>query len=222
MNDWLVKRLPESPTILYDTKHDPKFERLPNSRIVHDTAGVWEALDDLGIDYVIVRPPPIVNSDPRALDAILAFHEENWRGIDAYIDEMYHFNKNGQAGPGLNGLYTRGRSRGITTIASTQRPAWISKFVFSETQLFYVFFLAIREDLKRVADFIPGYDRLEMPRDHHFHLFRQGSREPPLLQPPVPVAKEDDLGYTDHQHHPEAADSDADTEAQPTAVNVWI
>jgi hypothetical protein len=181
-------------------------------------------LEDLGADYVILRPPPIVTASPDMLDRILQYHEENWRGVDAYIDELYHFHKGGRAGPGLNGLYTRGRSRGITTIGSTQRPAWVSGFIFSETNLFYLFGLNRKSDRKRVDDFIEGFAELPVPNLHHFYVYRQGSQEKPRIMPPVKVADAAKLGYTDHLTVSEAAESETPDEPDnsQTGPNIWL
>lgn len=221
-NRWLLERLPDSPTVVYDTKHDSKFDELPNNRVAHTMTQAHDAIDDLGVDFVIIRPPPIVTASPADLDRMLQYHEENWRGVDAYIDELYHFHKSAYAGPGLNGLYTRGRSRGITTIASTQRPAWISGFIFSETQLFYVFWLSTKKDRMKVGEFIPGFEQLEPPDKHHFYMYRQGVKTSPVLMPPVPVDDIDKLGYTDHLKSAEAADSEPDPDEKSKGDIVWL
>lgn len=221
-NRWLLDRLPDSPTVVYDTKHDPKFNELKNNRVVHTMSQAQEAIDDLSVDYIIIRPPPRMIASPQSLDLMLEYHEANWHGIDAYIDELIHFHSGGRAFAGMTGLFTRGRSRGITTIGSTQRPAWVSGFIFSEAQLFYLFYLGRKSDKKRVDDFIDGYDRMESPRPPAFHAFRQGSMKPPELMPAVPVADIDKLGYTDHLKSAETADSEAGPDEKPRGPHVWI
>jgi hypothetical protein len=222
-NRWLLERLPDAPVIIYDTKHDPKFDRLPNNMVAGSLAEIYEGLDHLGVDYVIVRPPPAITANPAALDRILQRHEEEWRGVDAYIDELYHFHNGGRAGPGLSGLYTRGRSRGITTIGSTQRPAWVSGFIFSETQLFYLFRLTRESDRKKVDDFIPGFAELPVLKKFSFYAHRDdGDDETPKLMKPVPVDESEKLGYTDHSETPEAATSNEDSEATERQPTVWI
>jgi hypothetical protein len=214
-----------SPIVIYDTKHEPKFLTMPNNRLVTNLADAHEAVDDPGVDYVVIRPEPHITADPALLDELLQYHEQNWRGTDAYIDEAYHFHRGGRAGPGLIGLYTRGRSRGITTLASTQRPAWISGFMFSETRLFYVFRLTRRSDRKRVADFIEGFDDLPAPTGHQYYFYRDGA-EPPQLMKPIPLTGEDDTGYTDVNPEtgvtaPEPGDPDGE---RPTSriPHVWF
>lgn len=223
-NRWLLERLPETPVVIYDTKHDGKFDELEKTRVVESIEGAEEAMADLECDYVIFRPPPVITSNPVSLDKLLQYHEENWRGIDAYIDEVYHFHRGAYAGPGLNGLYTRGRSRGITTIASSQRPSSVSKFLFSETQIFYVFALYLDDDLKRIAGFIPGFDKLPRAPKHKFYVYRQGQEDEPKLMGPVPVSDSESLGYTDHESSAETAEipPDDDPDAQPKGRHLWL
>lgn len=222
-NCWLLERMPETPIVIYDTKHDSKFEQLKNHRVVETLDQADDALLDLAVDYVIFRPPPTITAHPQLLDQLLQYHEENWRGIDAYIDELYHFHKGPHAWPGLVGLYTRGRSRGITTIGSTQRPALISGFIFSESQLFYVYPLTRLSDRKRVGDFIEGFEKLGVPPKHHFYAYRQGESDGPKLFPPVPVADAAKFGYTDHEQVSEEAESDPPETDEPRKSGVvWL
>lgn len=222
-NRWLLERLPESPIVIYDSKHDPKFDELKNNSVVETLSQADDAIENMAVDYVIFRPPPAITSSPQALDKLLQFHEENWRGVDAYIDELYHFHSGAYAGPGLNGLYTRGRSRGITTIGSTQRPALVSRFIFSETQLFYVFQLFLDDDVKKVNGFIRGFKDLPTPERHKFYMYRQGDNKPPQLMGPIPVADAGDLGYTDHLKDTVAAETDDETPGEDNKSGiVWL
>lgn len=219
-NRWLLERLEDAPMVVYDTKHDDKFLELANHRVAES---IWEAdaaLADESVDYVILRPPPRVTYDARILDQALQYHEEHWRGIPAYIDEVYHFHRGTYAGPGLTGLYTRGRSRGITTIASTQRPASISSFIFTESQLFYVFPIYHEDDHKRVGKFIRGFAKLPIPSAHHFYLYRQGLMTEPKLMPPVPVDEKEKLSYTDDAKRSGTAAPEPEKPLQ--ALKVWL
>lgn len=221
-NRWLLERLPDAPVIVYDTKHDRKFDDLPGGVVATSMEEAEAAIDHLGTDYVIIRPPPLVTANPGALDRILMHHEEFWRGMDAYIDEIYHFHSSGRAGPGLNGLYTRGRARGITTIASTQRPAWVSGFVFSETNLFYVFRLTRDKDKKNVNDFIPEFSELPTAPKFNFYAWREDGDAAPKLMKPVPIAEGEKSGYTDHVEDPKAANSGSDVAEAERGPTIWI
>ncbi len=215
LNIFLMERLRTTPIIIYDTKEEPKFERMPRSIVTHNIAETSAAVDNETIDHIIFRPDISYVSDPTALDALLMHHYESYRGVDAYIDELYSFHRSGRAGPGLIGIYTRGRSRGITTISSSQQPRWISGFSISEAQLFYIFHLNREDDRKAVAK---GTGMMEMPNPppHHFWLFRAGSENPTLVKP-ILLDPRYDTGYTDAQQS-------VDTEPEPTTDigHVWL
>ena len=145
---FLLERLESVPIIIYDTKEDDKFLTLPNSVVVTNNDQLDELINDPEIDYYIYRPELEVTVDPNALDELLLYHYNKYHNTVAYIDEAYQFHKSGRCGQGLLGLLTRGRSRGITTIISTQRPSYISRFCISESQNFFIFRLNDLPDKK--------------------------------------------------------------------------
>lgn len=56
-------------------------------------------------------------------------------------------------------ILTQGRSKHIPAIMLTQRPAWLSRFVFSEADYFAVFHLNDVDDRKKVRRYLPrAYD----------------------------------------------------------------
>jgi energy-coupling factor transporter ATP-binding protein EcfA2 len=193
---WMLRRLPSSPAVIYDTKDEEKFRALVPHRVVETISEMIEAADDETVDYVIVRPTVHLLRDPDALDEFLMAHYERLRKIPAYIDEAYTFHKNGQAGPGLIGLLTRGRSRGITTILSTQRPSFISRFCVTESQRLYLFRLTDKADKKRVGDVVPDFADMPNPPKHGFYFFETGEEAPRLMQP-VKLDPALNVGYTD-------------------------
>lgn len=192
---WLLERIRTAPSLIYDTKDESKFAALPKSRIAGDWDGVWEAMDDGESEFVVFRPPLEELNDPERLDAYLLEHYHNFPQVPAYIDEAYSFHKNGREGPGLTALFTRGRSRGITTIISSQRPARISRFCITEAQRVAAFRLMDRKDRQRLADVIPNFDRMEAPKPFHFHYFLAGD-DYPILYPPVPLTQGMDTGFS--------------------------
>lgn len=185
---WLLSFLPG--TIIYDTKGEKKFNTLTKV-VVSNVKQAMEAIRDE--DYVIVRPPVEMVVDPMGLDQLLYHHYQTGENVNAYIDEAYQFHRNGQAGPGLVSLLTRGRSRGISTIAASQRPAWVSRFLVSEVQKFYVFALTDKQDHKRLEEVITGYEPAKQ-NNYHFSYFDH-SLETPILFTPIPF--EGAEGYTD-------------------------
>lgn len=194
---WLLKRVPYAPIVIYDTKEEPKFDTLQPGRVVTTIDHMDEAYDDPTLDYIVMRPPVAVAAEPDALDAMLYHHYERYSDSVAYIDELLQFHKSGRAGKGLQGLLTRGRSRGITTIMATQRPAWISLFAISEAQKFYCFFLSHEDDKKRMGKVIRDFDKLPDPPKYGFYFYELGITPEPAKYGGVKLDKALDLGYTD-------------------------
>lgn len=213
---WLLKRLPDEccPVIIYDTKIEPKFEALPNSIVVEHIERAYDMAQEGMHDYIIVRPNIHVMNDPRTLDQWLLFHYSHLQGMAAYIDEAYTFHTNSQAGPGLTALMTRGRSKGITTIISSQRPARISRFLVTEANSLFVFRLVDKLDRKRLDDVSEDFSKLDRPDKHYFyHLGVEN--ETPTLYSPIELDPEMQSGYTDSH-------SD-DANSVPTKTpGIWI
>ena len=82
---WLLERIPTSPIVIYDTKEEEKFPMLPRSVVVHSQRACDEALHDLSIDFVILRPPVEQQGEPEILDAYLWHHYQNYKGIVASV-----------------------------------------------------------------------------------------------------------------------------------------
>lgn len=95
----------------------------------------------------------IVHPYPGQDDDVENFLWQAWRAENNTLlfDEAYMI-PDIQAYPTL---LTQGRSKKIQTINLTQRPAWISRFVFSESTFFNIFYLNDRDDRKKVQRFIP-------------------------------------------------------------------
>jgi DNA helicase HerA-like ATPase len=68
-----------------------------------------------------------------------------------YIDEAYHIKELGLE-PLLIKFLTQGRSKKISVVVGTQRPAWISKFAFSEPTHVFCGRLTLGADLKKIQD----------------------------------------------------------------------
>ena len=166
LSKWMLWHMPGA--IIYDTKTEDAFEEM--GPIVESTDEAFEIFAEEGsdVDFVVVRPPPWMIAHPMALDHMLLDHYERGHGITAYIDEAYQFHKNGRPGPGYVSLQTRGRSKNITTITSSQRPAWLSTFAFSEMNHLFALRLQLDDDRKRLGDVINGYDKRSKPPEYHF------------------------------------------------------
>lgn len=194
---WHLRNTALSPVIVFDTKGEDfavlprEFDGEREQVLDVDTRAQFDALrlDELP-EYVIVRPSPRELADPDALDGYLQAVYERFRPAFVYIDEAYQFHRGANAGPGFVGLLTRGRSHGITTLVGSQRPAWLSRFAFTEAVRWYVYALNDARDRSRIGEFIPGFDELPALKlgDHHFY-YHHIARPAPQLMAPVPLYK---------------------------------
>jgi energy-coupling factor transporter ATP-binding protein EcfA2 len=184
---WLLPFLGHQFIVIYDTKIEPKFSQYENCSIVETPQEAKAEIKRLKNSreqcFIVVRPSSEISSDPELLDGMLTYHYNNLSNVACYIDEAYTFHKNGNAGAGLIALLTRGRSRKITTIISTQRPAWLSRFCISEAQKFYAFRLIDKRDAVRLGDVIPDFAKLKNPNKYWFHYFDYDLVEPILFSP---------------------------------------
>lgn len=95
----------------------------------------------------MVRP----ECEPGSLDRLLIKAHARG-GVGFYIDEGYEV---GQHSAALRRVLTQGRSLRIPVIILSQRPVWMSKYVFSEMTFLQAFPLLATEDRKRVVEWMP-------------------------------------------------------------------
>lgn len=221
---WVLQRIPTAPVIIYDTKIEPKFDKLVPNIVVHTPEDVIENLDNQEIDYIIVRPSDEIIGEPRVLDEFLWSHYKNCHGTTAFIDEAVTFQINNRAGRGLINLMQRGRSKGITTIMCTQRPVRIDRSMITEASKAYIFYLADKADRKRIDDIIPNFSDLPRPSKYGFYFFVSGEDDPELMEP---IELDDNLntGYVDAgavEMGDTANQSENKSPEHSTAKHIWV
>jgi hypothetical protein len=187
-----LQHSPQPVVIVLDTKGEPAFNTLPRENETHEFYNSGDAFlkayrsSDLP-NYMIVRPSPDEIADPLEMDGILAGIYTRNRECLTYIDEAYQWHVNGRAGAGLVGLLTRGRSKGMSTLISTQRPAWVSRFVFSEAEKYYIYRLLDKRDKKTISEYIPISIDDELPKYHFWYYDNlDDDQRECLLYRPVP------------------------------------
>ena len=72
--------------------------------------------------------------------------------VGLYIDEGYMIPDRSEA---FQAILTQGRSKRIPVIMLTQRPAWVTRFAFSEADYIQLFQLTDTRDIKVVKQFMP-------------------------------------------------------------------
>lgn len=210
---WLAKFIKSAPLIIYDTKIEPKFAALPNSIIVETMQQAAEVVEGGEHDYIVVRPGIDIVDNPVALDNMLLYHYHHFQGLPAYIDEAMSFHRNSRALRGLTALMTRGRSKGITTILSSQLPRYISAFCMTEIDHAFIFRLQHKEDRKRIEFLIPDFTSKPIAAPHHFYYFDNAAMDEPVLMSPVKLDRNVEQGYVD---------ADANLVPVSKRAKIWI
>jgi hypothetical protein len=143
---WLMTRSPGSWVIL-NPKWTKAYDQLPDSQTV-------KSLDFGKIErsiaqnrFTVVNPKP-GESNNHTLDAFVAQLHDSYSNIGLCCDELYTLHSGGVAGEGLLGWLTRGRELKQSFIGMTQRPKFISKFLFSESDFVGGMTLSIADDRK--------------------------------------------------------------------------
>lgn len=146
---WLLSTLKtldwtRTPVIIFDFKGDELIEEL-------EYVGAATEID------VRARIPReaglyIVRPHPHEGDLVDAMLWKIWdRGnIGVFVDEGYMLDKS----KAFAAILTQGRSKKIPVIILAQRPVWLSRFAFSESQYFAIFNLIDERDRKTVQSFV--------------------------------------------------------------------
>lgn len=218
-NTWLLKRRPESPIVIYDTKDEPKFLSLPDNILVHSFDAIHDAIEQGEHDYIIFRTPTVLLDKGAELDKFLFRHFTELPGVDAYIDEVSDFHSDGgRAFNGLRALLRKGRSRGITTLMSTQRPVFLSRFALTEAQQIYIFHLSHEDDRKSLDKVIPGFKLKSNPPPRSFKFWHYSVPDDHLqLMNPVKLDEAMPQSYTD-----EEMQSTSEPDADKLRRLIWI
>lgn len=145
------------------------------------------------IDYSFVPDEPgiyILKVLPGEEDQLSDWFRRAWEQEDVglYIDEGYLIDSRDKW---FNACLTQGRSKHIPMIVLSQRPVWLSRFVFSEASFIQVFDLTHSKDMEKVREYIRDDEgqldhKLE---DFHSFYYNVGRRRLDLFGP-VPPADE--------------------------------
>lgn len=149
----------------YDTKpwviYDFKGEALINSIKGATRLDVGSKIPEQPGLYV-VNPYPDQEQEVEA-QMWGIWQQEN---IGVFIDEGFMVGNKNRA---FRSLLTQGRSKHIPMIILSQRPVWLDRFVFSESEFFQVFRLQHRKDLASVQEFVPFDLSTRLPEHHSYY-----------------------------------------------------
>jgi hypothetical protein len=145
-----------TPWVIYNFKSDESIDGIDLAHHIE----MDEVPTQPGI--YVVHPLPDQESD------VETQMWEIWRrgGIGVYVDEGYMIGRNNKA---FRALLTQGRSKRVPMIVLSQRPVWMDRFVFSESDFFQVFRLQHAKDRKSVAEFVPANLNERLPEYHSIY-----------------------------------------------------
>ena len=148
---WLLMRSP-GHWIILNPKWTLAFKDLPGAVTIEglDMKKIVKSIEENR--FTIVNPMP-AQTNPVTLDLFIQWYHETYTSLGMCVDESYAIHQNGRAGAGLIGLLTRGRELKQSFIGLTQRPAYLSKFLFSEADYIVGMSLTMEDDRKRMFEF---------------------------------------------------------------------
>jgi hypothetical protein len=150
--------------VILNPKHTAGYKTLPGAVVMDG----WNAKS---FDKAIAEHRFVIinfrkdETNPEFMDEVVSFIHENYEDIGICADELYYLHKGGKPGDGLVGLLTRGRERNQTFLGLMQRPAWVSRFCFSESDNIVGMALNLKDDRKKLVemtgdgDFIKSLDK---------------------------------------------------------------
>jgi DNA helicase HerA-like ATPase len=165
------------PWIVLDFKGDENIAAITGTKKLE----VGKIPDSPGI-YIM---QPTFDDLPALAETLQSVHANG--GIGIYIDEGYMMRESADVESIFITLLTQGRSKHIPMIIVSQRPSWISRFVFSECDFFQLFHLQDRRDIKTIEYIIPEDTIIRLP-DYHSIFFDVGTNAVNFLSP-VPDAQ---------------------------------
>ena len=161
------------PWVVVDYKTDEHIAGIERGQII-DTSFIPKRPG-----LYIVQPEP----DESLLDFFTAIWQRERIGV--YVDEGYMIGEDSGTEKRFKTLLTQGRSKRIPMIILSQRPAWITRFVFSEADFYQIFHLNDIRDQKTVEAFLPSGTYKRLP-DYHSIYFDVGRNKTTYLAP-VPM-----------------------------------
>jgi hypothetical protein len=162
----------QKPWIIYDFKAEEFISEIPGTYPLSVTSPVPDR-------------PGIYIVQPR-MDQETEVENQMWQiweheNVGVFVDEGYMLGNNQR---GFRMLLTQGRSKHIPMIVLCQRPVWLDRFVFSESQFFQVFHLNDRKDIAKVQDYIPRDLSAEL--DPYYSYYYDVRSRNLVIIPPMP------------------------------------
>jgi hypothetical protein len=137
------------PWVLVDFKLDDHIQSLIDMRKAQEIDSDFvPGKKDTGL-YVL-RPMTGPQGDEAVKQYLWKLHQRENVGL--FCDELFMI---GNSNDAFDAIQTQGRSKRIPCIGCSQRPAWISRYCFSEASFVQCFDLNDAGDKRRVQEFMP-------------------------------------------------------------------
>lgn len=147
---WLLNRSIQHWVIL-NPKWTAAYKALPESLVLD---GFKEGAFNSSLER---NRYTIVNFDGKSanaeyMDELISYIHSRYENVGLCADELFTLHTGGRPGAGLTAWLTQGRELKQSFIGLTQRPAWISRFCFSEADYIIGMDLSLKEDRKRLHE----------------------------------------------------------------------
>jgi hypothetical protein len=156
----------ERPWVILDYKREKLFGKIQRA----ESIDLDEVPDEAGIYILRIRP----DKKKQMTDWFRrAWEHEN---IGILVDEGYMIDQHDEW---FVACLTQGRSKRIQMIVLSQRPVWVSRFVFSEADFFQIFDLSHSEDKDKLGEYIRDEDQAELDeplKDYNSFYYDVGRR----------------------------------------------
>lgn len=159
------------PWLIFNFKGDDLIDSIPGTKELSVTSNPPKSPG-----LYIVRPMP--HQTEELDDMLWKVWKNEQTGI--YFDEGYMVG-NSKA---FQALLTQGRSKLCPMIILTQRPVWINRFVWSESDFFQIFSLTNLQDRKTAAEFVPAVKERKLLPYHS--IYHDAKAEQTVELSPVP------------------------------------
>ncbi len=189
---WLLSRS-NSHWLILNPKHTKSYQGLEDQNTItsFDKKRVSQSLEK---HRFTIFNPENIESGVEYLDLIVEWLSETYDNVGLCCDELYTMHKgNAQAGSGLIGWLTRGREKKQSFLGLTQRPRWISQFIFSESDYIGSLDLTLNDDRKRMSE-LTGHDIFMERQEPYKWLWYDVAKDHIRKFGPVPVAPKTENG----------------------------
>lgn len=165
-----LKDYTERPWIIYNFKGEEDIDNIP---FIHEI-GLHQTPKVPGI--FVVKPLP------HETEEVEMQMWEIWKrgNMGVYVDEGYMIGSDNRA---YRALLTQGRSKRIPMMNLSQRPVFMDKFVFTETDFWSIFEQGSDQDEKKIKEYIRRDIDTTTLAPFHSYYFDKKAKELIPLQP---------------------------------------